>query len=67
MVCKVAITCFVVCPNGSAVSVTVSPARLFDTVPLRVTCVPNLTTGAEVASVTCGGAPRTVIVPLSVG
>ena len=48
VVCSVATTCFVVCPNGSAAIVTVSPARLLFDTPLRVTCVPNFTTGADI-------------------
>ena len=52
VVCSVATTCFVVCPNGNATSVTVSPAFLLVTVPVSVTCDPNFTTGADVASVT---------------
>jgi len=45
--------------------VTVSPVFLLFTAPVSVTSVPNFTTGAEMASVTCGGAPRTVTVPFS--
>ena len=64
-VCRVATTCFVVCPAGSCTSVTVSPAFLFETVPLSVTGVPYLTAAGDAASVTCGGGPLTTTAPLS--
>ena len=51
VVCRVATTCFVVCPYGNATSVTVSPTFLLVTTPVSVTCEPNFTTGADVASV----------------
>ena len=67
VVCNVATTCLFVWPNGSWTIVTVSPARLFETAPVSVTCPPNLITGADAPSVTWSGAPRTTIVPRLAG